>query len=364
MVSGVLYLVLQSRGNQAVASAGNSGKISLAVTQVGWDLDRGRWKLSSVCSTEGGEAGRATDSSPKAVVVGASGGKNSRGSSCAGDEGGGRNNAGVCEGYNGWQSRESTASRGLDQVVERWSPLNTWGERLKAPEVTKSAENGRGTVRDSLAQGVGTVLLNFARRDPWGDKPSRNTATKTVELLGVDDTVRSGLRVGQVVRTRSQRGRNVVVETTGLIKGNDEKGVLPLRTSTEGLVDLLDESLTVGDLAAVVHGGSANTTARWVEVRESWQVSGLSISIKLGHGNNQVSHVVFQSPGICLSLRTSTTGSIPVVQPGVAGLSHCLEDIGIVQQIVVVGTEVGTMAVSATRGKSKTIWISRLDIYS
>jgi hypothetical protein len=39
----------------------------------------------------------------------------------------------------------------------------------------------------------------------------------------------------------------MVVVTTGLIKGNDEESILPLRTSTERLVDLLKESLTIRD---------------------------------------------------------------------------------------------------------------------
>lgn len=130
----------------------------------------------------------------------------------------------------------------------------------------------------------------------------------------------------------------MVVETTGLIKGKDEEGILPLRTSTERLVDLLEESLTIGDQATVVHGGSANTTARWVKVGESWQVSTESIGVELGHGDCLVLIAGFQGPGERLRIGTSATGSIPVVEPGDVLLAQGLEDRHLGEQKGIVST--------------------------
>jgi hypothetical protein len=118
----------------------------------------------------------------------------------------------------------------------------------------------------------------------------------------------------------------VVVETTGLIKGKDKESILPLRTSTERLVDLLEESLTIRDQTTVVHGGGANTTARWVKVGESWQDSTESIRVELGHGNSLVLIARCLGPGECLRIGTRATGSIPVVEPGDVLLAQCLED--------------------------------------
>jgi hypothetical protein len=88
-------------------------------------------------------------------------------------------------------------------------------------------------------------LLNCSLGDPWRDEERRDTATKTVKLIGIVFASRSLLSIGEVVRAGSKWGRNVVVETTSLIKGKDKESIL--RTSTERLVDLLKESLTIGD---------------------------------------------------------------------------------------------------------------------
>ena len=245
-------------------------------------------------------------------------------------------------------------------MVERRGPLNSGSERLKVPEVTQGAENGRGAVRDGLAIRVATVLLDRALADPGGDEEGGDAAAKTVESVGVADAVGSLLGVGEVVRRRGEWGRNVVVETTRLVKGKDEESVLPLRTSAKRVVDLLDESFSIRNQATVVHRGGTNTTAGRVKIREGRQVSCDSISVELGHRDNLVGVVRGERPSVSLGLRTSTPGSIPVVEPREILLGHGLENRGKVELVGVVGTEVGAVTVRAARGESQAVRVRRL----
>lgn len=45
----------------------------------------------------------------------------------------------------------------------------------------------------------------------------------------------------------------MVVETTGLVEGDQEQGLVPLGTGADGVVDLLEQDLAGGDVAAWVH---------------------------------------------------------------------------------------------------------------
>jgi hypothetical protein len=182
-------------------------------------------------------------------------------------------------------------------VVERRCPFNSWSKWLEVPEIPEGAENGRGTVRYGLAKAVDTELLNFTLGDPWRDEESRHAATKTVELVGILFAICRGLGIREVIGAGGKWGRNMVVEATGLIEGKNEQSILPLWTSTERLIDFLEESLSIRDQTAIVHGGGANTTAGWVKVRESWQSSTKSIRVELGHGDSLVFVSSLLGPG-------------------------------------------------------------------
>lgn len=110
-----------------------------------------------------------------------------------------------------------------------------------------------------------------------------------------------------------------------------------------------------------MHRSSSNTTARWVKVGEGRELASNSIGIELGHGDDLVSVVGSLSPGVSLGLRTSSTSSIPVVEPGDILLSQSLEYGLLGESIGVVSTQVGTVTSGGTGGKSDTVWVSGLD---
>lgn len=252
------------------------------------------------------------------------------------------------------------ARRALDQVLKRGSILNTGGERFEVPEVTKSAEQRTSRIGLGLAMVVGTLLLNVALVDPGRDEESGDTTTQTVEFKSVLFAVGSLLGVGQVVRASGQGGRNVVVETTALVEGEDEESLLPLGAGTERFVDLLDESLAIGNQTAVVHGGGTNTAAGGVQVRKLGQSAVGGIGVELLHGNNLILVAGGLGPGEPLGLRTGTTSGVPVVEPGVIGLTQLLEDGPLGEGI---GTEsgiVGTVASGGTSNNSESVRAGRL----
>ena len=252
------------------------------------------------------------------------------------------------------------ARRLQDQVLERGSVLNTGVERLEVPEVTKSTEQGSSRVRLGLATVVSTLLLNIALADPRRDEKSGDTATQTVELKSVLLAVGGFLGVGQVVRASGQGGRNVVVEATALVEGEDEEGLLPLGAGTERLVDLLDEGLAIGNQTAVMHGGGTNTAAGGVQVRELGQSAVGGIDVELLHGDNLVLVAAGLGPGEPLGLRTGATSGVPVVDPGVVGLTQLLEDGALGEGV---GTEsgiVGAVASGGTSNNSESVRAGRL----
>lgn len=169
-------------------------------------------------------------------------------------------------------------------MIKRRRPLNTRRERLEIPQVSKRPQDRRGTVCHLLALAVDTELLNVPLRDPRGDDPRWQTASKTVKLEGVLILVRRGDGVSEVVRARCQRRRHVVVETSGLVKGDDEEGVLPLRAVTEGIVHLLEENLAVRNQASGVHRVCANATAGRVDVGELWEAAEVGVLVELVEG--------------------------------------------------------------------------------
>lgn len=257
--------------------------------------------------------------------------------------------------------RSVLAGSVLDQVIEGGSILNTGVERLKVPEISESAEQGRGRVRHSLALVVGTLLLNVALADPRRDQESGDTATQTVELESVLLTIGSLLGVGQVIGTSSQRRGNMVMEATALVKGQDEESLLPLGAGTERLIDLLDEGLAVGDQTAVVHGGGANAAAGGVQVGELGQRAAGSIGIELVHGDNLVLVAGGLGPGKPVGLGASTASGVPVVEPSVVGLAQLLEDGALGERIGTKGIIVATVATGGTSNDSKAVGVGRLE---
>lgn len=81
-------------------------------------------------------------------------------------------------------------------------------------------------------------MLDCSLSNPWRDEPCGHAATDTIELVGIVDSIGGRFSVTEIVGTGSKWRRNVVVETSSFIEGDDEKRVVPLRTSSEGFVDL------------------------------------------------------------------------------------------------------------------------------
>ena len=245
-------------------------------------------------------------------------------------------------------------------MVEGGRPLHTRSEGLKVPKITESAESRRGTVGDRVAEGVDAELLNGPLGNPGRDEEGRNTATKTVEFIGVVEAIGCLLSIGKIIRTRSKWRRNMVVIPARLVKGEDKESVFPLRAGTERFIDLAEKRLAVRYQTAIVHRCSANTTAGRVEVGEGGQVSSQSIGVELRHRNDLAGFVVFLSPSVRVGFRASTTGSIPVVEISMASLAHRLKDVGIVELECIVRTKVGAVSMRATRCHCQTVWISGL----
>lgn len=154
------------------------------------------------------------------------------------------------------------------------------------------------------------------------------------------------------------------METSGLVESEDEEGVVPLRTSTERFVDLLEESLAIGDQTAVVHGSSTNTAAGWVQVREGWESAIGSVTVELSHGNNFVGVVGLLGPAEPVSLGASATGSIPVVEPTDVLLAQSLEDGVLSEGIGAKSGIIGTVAGRGAGDKGGTVGVSRLANWS
>lgn len=165
-------------------------------------------------------------------------------------------------------SRGIFALGGLNKMLERRSPLDTRGKRLEVPEVAQSAEDGGRAVGHGAASSVGALLLDNALANPRRNKKSRNAATQTVELEGVVASGGHLLGVSKLVGARGERRRNMVMEATGLVEGQDKKSFVPLRAGAERLVDVLDERFAVGDETGGVHGVGADVTAGRVDEGE------------------------------------------------------------------------------------------------
>lgn len=265
-----------------------------------------------------------------------------------------------------------TQSR-ADQVIERWRVGDTRGEVLDVPEISESLEDGGSTVGSGLARdGIRSVLLDVSLLTVRGDNPGRHAATQTVEVKSVFLTVLRSLSVGQVVRADGERGRDMVVEATGLVVGNEEQGLVPLRALANGIIDLLDEDLTVGDVTGGVHGVGVGAAAGGVNVREFREDTEVGVLEEVFNGH----HV---GPGGLVDVGEEerirfefSVGAI-VVEPGhallVGGLEDGLARDTIVQEVIVIlampssGSCQSAQAVGVGRLLNALVKIKNIQIY-
>lgn len=111
---------------------------------------------------------------------------------------------------------------GRDQIIEARSRLYARGERLEIPQVAQGPKDGGRVVGYGLALTVRAKLLYMPSGDPRTDQPGGQTAAQAIELKGVRLAGGCGLGVGEIVWADSQWGRDMVVETTGFVKGDNK----------------------------------------------------------------------------------------------------------------------------------------------
>ena len=179
-------------------------------------------------------------------------------------------------------------------------------------------------VRNSFTGRVGTLRLDNALLNPGRNKQGRNTAAETVEFEGVVSSRWNFLGVSEVIRSRCQWWRNVVVETTCLIVGQDEEGLVPLGTGAEGIVDVFDEGFAVGDETRRVHGVSADVAAGWVDEGEFGELACVSSFKELLQRLGLVGVAALEGPVEEVSVDHAGRGV--VVHPSVAAVGELLED--------------------------------------
>ena len=78
----------------------------------------------------------------------------------------------------------------------------------------------------------------------------------------------------------------MIVETTGLVVGEEEQTTLPEWTVAECFIDLLDKDLTVRHIAVGVHRVGVRATARGIDVGQCGKLSQVGILEEVLHGDN------------------------------------------------------------------------------
>ena len=109
----------------------------------------------------------------------------------------------------------------------------------------------------------------------------------------------------------------MVVETTGLIEGQDEEGLVPLGAGAECVVDVLDKGLSIGDQASWVHGACALSAAGRVDEGEFGQGACCGIGVEVRQWLGLVGVVAGESP--VKEESVDHVGACVVVLPGVVG---------------------------------------------
>lgn len=268
------------------------------------------------------------------------------------------------EGVGVGQSSRGRASLRTDQVVKGRGVRDTGREVLQIPQVTQSLEDGGSRVRGRLASGgVNTVVLDVTLGSVGRNEPSGHTATETVELESVAGAIGGLLGVGLVVGADGQGGSDVVVETTCLVEGDQQQGLLPLGTGADGIVDLLQQDLTGGDVAVGVHGVGVKAAAGGVEVGQLGEGAQVGVLVEVLEGNDAglgVGNGPVEEQGVG---EEGAVGAV-VVLPGDALLGGNLEDAGDVNGRDIEVVVVLAVAVGSTGDGTETVGVGGLDFVS
>lgn len=151
----------------------------------------------------------------------------------------------------------------------------------------------------------------------------------------------------------------MIEESTSLIEGDEEKGLVPLGTGADGVVDLLDEHLTVGDVAGGVHGVGVQATAGGVDVGQLGEDAQVGVLVEVLEGND-VALGVLRGPVEEHGIGEEGTVGTVVVEPRDALLRGSLEDAagldgGDIEIIVVL-----SVAIGETGDRTETVRVGRL----
>lgn len=95
-----------------------------------------------------------------------------------------------------------------------------------------------------LALSMSRFILHNSLLNPRRNQKRGDANTQTPEVEGDGFPIAREFGIGQVIAGRDTHGRgDMVGETTVLIEGKNEEGILPLRGRAEGLVDGFHERL-------------------------------------------------------------------------------------------------------------------------
>lgn len=151
----------------------------------------------------------------------------------------------------------------------------------------------------------------------------------------------------------------MVVESTCLVEADEEKGLLPLRASADGVVDLLQENLAEGDVAGGVHGVGVQTAAGRVDVRQLGEETKVGVLVEVLERHN-VALGVFGGPVEEQGIGTEGAVGAVVVEPRDALLRGSLEDAGTLDGGVKEALIVAAMAVGDTSDGAETVGVGGL----
>jgi hypothetical protein len=257
-------------------------------------------------------------------------------------------------------TRRIRASLSTNQMIKGRRVLDTRTHILQIPQVTQSLEDRGSTVRRRLASnGIGTIVLNMTAGSIGGDQPSGHTATETIKVESVVLAVLGSLSVSLVVRTDSQRGGNVVEETTCLIEGDEEEGLVPLGTGADGIVDLLEENLTERDVAGGVHGVGVEAAAGGVDVGELGEQTKIGVLVEVLKGHD-VALGVLCGPVEEHGIGQEVAVRAIVVAPRDALLGGDLEDAAGIDARYIEALVVRAVTVRGTCDGTETVGVGRL----
>lgn len=258
------------------------------------------------------------------------------------------------------KSLGGSAGLGADEVVKGGRVLDTRAQILQVPQVTEGLEDGGSTVRGRLAgDGVSTVALNVTLGGVRREQPGGDTTTETVEAESVRAAIMRGLGVGLVIGANGKRGSDVVEESTSLVEGDKEEGFLPLRASADGIVDLLQENLTEGDVAGGVHGVGVQAAAGGVNVGQLGEQAQVGVLVEV-LDRDDVALGVFGGPVEEHGIGKEGTVGAVVVEPRDALLGGSLEDAGGWDGRGIEVLVVLAVAISDTSDRTETVGVGGL----